>query len=566
MLRQALDWLDERTGYRRLLSAVLDEPLPGGSRWMYVTGSGLLFALVLQAVTGVALAMYFSPSTTDAWGSVLYLQTRVTLGWLVRGIHHFGASAMVVLAVIHMVQVFVVGAYKRPRELNWMTGVVLLFLVLGFSLTGYLLPWDQRGYWATQVATRIMGGAPVAGPWLQTLLQGGADYGNLTLTRFYALHVFVLPALATGLVILHVALFRRHGVTPSWRLSPARLAAAEPFWPAQVLKDTTWMAVILATLVALAALVGAPLDAPADPSSTYDARPEWYFLFLFQLLKYFEGPAVLVGTVVIPTACAAFLLLLPFLDRAPSRSPRHRKPWVLGFFGLLGGAVALTGLAVRDDHRDAAHQAHRITAAEQADLAKTYAAIGGIDAEGEVILYRGHRLFEDRGCLTCHAISGRKEPVQKRGFELTGFLSRRWFHDFLMNPDGPAYCGGLKCEGVMPAQADLGQEKLIPLVELLASQSGLDLSPPIDADLARKGMAVFEGEVCTTCHTFDGTALVGPTLGKFGTRRHLRDFLEHPDAPHHFGDFNAMPSFADLPPNEKEHLVAYLRHLHTLSK
>ena len=564
MFAKVLDWLDSRVGWRAAARTALDEPVPGGSRWMFVTGSGLVFAFSLQAITGIVMAMYFSPSTTDAWGSVYYLQNEVRFGWLVRGLHHFGSSAMVVLAVVHMVQVFVYGAYKRPREMNWLVGVLLLFVVLGFSLTGYLLPWDQKGYWATQVATRIMGTAPIAGPVMQALMQSGTEYGNLTITRFYALHVFVMPGALIALLALHVALFRRHGVTAWWRLSREELARRmERFWPAQIFKDTVFMLLIVGVLLGLAILVGAPLDAPAEPSSNYDARPEWYFLFLFQLLKYFEGPMALIGTIVIPTLGAAFLFLLPFLDRSESRAPSTRKPWFILFFSMIGAVVALTAVALVEDRGDAQFNAHAATQEERAALAKSYVEAGGIDAAGTVILYHGHQIYEEQRCLACHKVDGRESPEKKQGFDLTGYLSRDWYRTFLKNPSGHRFCGGLKCQDVMPPP-ELTDGDKAALVEMLASQSGLPHDPPIDADLVTDGVKAFDDNGCTNCHTLDGTALVGPSLEGHGSVPWLRAFLADPGADVHFGQFNDMPAYTDILPGELDHLIAYLRFLNTL--
>src|SRR5262249_22622272 len=160
-----------------------EEPVRGGARWAYVFGSVLTFLLALQAATGILLASYYSPAVTTAWASVAAIQDHLWLGWFIRGLHSYGASAMVVVVVSHFVQVTLFAAYKAPRELNWMVGVLMAGLVMAFSLTGYLLPWDQKGYWATQVATSVMGTLPLAGPKLQQLLQGGPAYGNYTLTH-----------------------------------------------------------------------------------------------------------------------------------------------------------------------------------------------------------------------------------------------------------------------------------------------------------------------------------------------------------------------------------------------
>src|SRR5690606_32575910 len=192
MLAKIIDWLDERAAIRKLWHEAADEEVPGGARARYVFGSVLMFLFMQQVVLGILLAFYYSPSATDAWASTAYLNDQVTYGWFLRGLHHHGSSAMVVVVVLHLLQVVWSGAYRKPREVNWWTGLVMGAIVLAFALTGYLLPWDQKGYWATQVATGIMGSVPGGEP-LQQFVQGGPEYGNLTLTRFFALHVFVLP-------------------------------------------------------------------------------------------------------------------------------------------------------------------------------------------------------------------------------------------------------------------------------------------------------------------------------------------------------------------------------------
>src|SRR3954452_10751361 len=242
----------------------LDEPIPGGARWRYVFGSALSTTFLIQVGTGLLLLLSYSPSSSTAWGSVFYINEAMVAGWFIRGIHHFGSQAMVILLALHLLQVLWAGAYRRPREVNWWFGMALMFLTLGFSLTGYLLPWDQKGYWATKVATNIAGGAPVVGPYLQKVVVGGPDYGNQTLTRFYGLHVGVLPALLVLSLVAHVALFRKHGVT-----APRSTRPTEAFWPRQVFMDTVASLLVLGVLVGLVLMFhGADLDAPADPSTS----------------------------------------------------------------------------------------------------------------------------------------------------------------------------------------------------------------------------------------------------------------------------------------------------------
>src|SRR6266542_4580482 len=200
----------ERTGWRLLKQVLFLEPLPGGSRWAAAFGSLLLFAFALQVVTGVLLMMNYAPSVETAWSSVHFIQNDVPLGAFIRALHHWGSSAMVILLLSHLVQVFVWGAYKKPREFTWMVGVLLLVCTLGLAFTVYLLPWDQKAYWATRVGLSIASTTPGVGDSLRALLQGGPDMGNLTLTRVFALHTFVLPALVIILVVVHLYLFRLH--------------------------------------------------------------------------------------------------------------------------------------------------------------------------------------------------------------------------------------------------------------------------------------------------------------------------------------------------------------------
>ncbi len=568
MLRKIVDFVEDRTGLISLGKAALHEHIPGGPRWAYVFGSGLALTFTIQAVTGILLAFYFSPSTTDAWGSVYAIQHQVTMGWLIRGLHHFGSSAMVVLCVLHMLQVFLFGAYKKPREVNWLTGLMLLGLIMGFSLTGYLLPWDQKGYWATKVATNIAGGLPLIGETIQTLFQGGSDYGNRTLTGFYALHVFVLPVLTVGLIGLHVYLFRRHGVTPPPGLSEAELKSKSGwFWPVQVLMDAVFVLAILALLIALSVWVGAPLDAPADPASEYDARPEWYFLFLFQLLKYFEGPMVLFGTVVLPGLATVFLVLLPFLDRAEDRRLAARKLWAVVFFAGVGAVVLLTVVAAREDGANPEFQEKLAEAARDAEEARRYAANEewGIDARGAVVLFEGHKVFRQQRCDECHETL---EIIEEdKGPSLRGYLSRVWLERFLRNPSHPKHFGVTKLkydedEGTGMDAADLEPGQFAPMVEFLASLSGEAYDPPIDRALAAKGATLFEDGDCSGCHTLDGTSGEGPALEGFGGKQWLADMMAQPTGELFYGELgDGMPAFDHLSPSEMNYLIAWLLHL-----
>ena len=333
-LAALLDWLDDRTGFRNIRGHLLDEKLPPGTAWFFTLGSVLLFGLSVQILTGTLLALYYAPTPDHAWDSVRFIGTEVRLGGFLRGLHHWGASVVVVVAVLHLARVVFFGSYRKPRELNWIVGIILLHVILAFGLTGYLLPWDQRAYWATVVAINISKLTPGVGEYVAALLRGGPEIGALTLTRWYALHVLVLPPVLAGLVLLHLYLMRRQGISGPIR---ERAGVKVPFFPTQAgARPRRWPSVAGVLLAALA-WKGAPaLEPPADPtSSNYIPRPEWYFLGLFQLLKYFPGKLEVVGALVVPGIAMTLLALLPWIDRGPTRAWRHRGLILTGF-GSLG--------------------------------------------------------------------------------------------------------------------------------------------------------------------------------------------------------------------------------------
>ena len=206
------DWLDERVGWRSIWNAIFLRKVPKVN-WFYALGSATLFVAVLQIVTGILLTIYYVPTPDHAYDSVQFITTQVPAGWLIRGLHHYGASAMVILSVLHMIRVIVYGAYKFPREITWFSGVGLLLVVVGFGFTGYLLPWDQKAFWATTVGTRIAGVAPVVGDATLRIMRGGEDLSAVTLARFFGVHVWVLPAALLILLGIHLYLVIRIGIS-----------------------------------------------------------------------------------------------------------------------------------------------------------------------------------------------------------------------------------------------------------------------------------------------------------------------------------------------------------------
>jgi ubiquinol-cytochrome c reductase cytochrome b subunit len=403
-----------RTGWRELKEHLLLEPVLGGSRWAAAFGSLLLFNFILQVLTGILLVTCYAPSVGTAWQSVNYIQHEAPLGWLVRGVHHWGSSSMVILLLLHLGQVFIWGAYKRPRELTWMTGVLLLAATLGLAFTGYLLPWDERAYWASKVGLGIVSTVPFVGERLRLLLQGGPDMGNLTLTRFFALHGFVLPGAIIGLIVVHLYFFRLHGVTTAWWRSDTELLKdREPFWPGQVWKDAVVALALLLILVGWTYKYAAPLGDMADPSKAYEARPEWYFMFLFQLLKHFRGPYEVLGTFVLPTLFFCVLFFWPLLDRNPSRDPR-RRPVAMTIFSI--STLSLVGLTIRAVATDVRMTEPAAAVASAPPVKPPAAPLQKVNVAD---LYATH-------CLACHGVDGTGNALRAALPTVPNFTDAVW--------------------------------------------------------------------------------------------------------------------------------------------
>ena len=346
MASRLYQWIDRRLRLKPLEQTLLNEPIPGGASWNYVFGSATLFLFVLQALTGMFLMVYYVPSTDHAYDTVQYIQHEVWGGWFVRGLHHWGASAVMIAIGLHMLQVFFDGAYKRPRELMWVVGVILLAMMLAFGFTGYLLPWDQNAYWATQVGINMVGSVPLIGDFLVKALRGGETLGALTLSRFFAMHVAFLPAAIVIGIMIHLFILRRVGPAGPHDEAKAK-TGSETFYPRQVFMDAVVMLGVFIIVATLAGTVEFPLADKADPSDhSFIPVPEWYFLFHYQLLKYAPGALGPLATWLLPALFFAALLLLPFVDRNPERHPSSR-PVVLGtglsfliiVFSLLGTSL-----------------------------------------------------------------------------------------------------------------------------------------------------------------------------------------------------------------------------------
>src|SRR5665213_1853103 len=272
-------WLNHRTGLDDLRRTALDEPIPGGARFAYIFGSGLLFIFISQVITGIFLALYYVPSADHAHTTVAYITKAVTAGSFLRSIHAYGSSAMVILLLLHVTQTFLYGSYKGRRELLWLSGCVLFAFVLCMAFTGYLLPWDQKAYFASAVGTNIAGEVPFIGAWLKEFMRGGADMGTLTLSRFFVAHVLGVPAAIFAFIALHVYLFRKTGAAGPISENPVSpQLPAEPFYPRQAVVDAVFALSIIVVLALIAHFEPFDLGPSANPADThYLPRPEWYY-------------------------------------------------------------------------------------------------------------------------------------------------------------------------------------------------------------------------------------------------------------------------------------------------
>jgi ubiquinol-cytochrome c reductase cytochrome b subunit len=403
-MRRLRDWVDERLQITPLLRSFLDRRIPAQVSWAHTLGSATLLFLVVQIATGIVLSLSYVPSPDAAYESVLYID-QTPFGALVRGIHHWSAGLLVILVGLHALRVFIWAAYRYPRELTWIVGALLFFVVLGFAFTGYLLPWDQKAYWATVVGTNIAGSAPLIGRNILEFLRGGPELGAVTLARFYGVHVWVLPALLIGMVGFHVFAVIRQGIASSPRGRPlvavipgeSRRAAyereyhaekevGEPFWRALV-KDATVSVVLLAVVIGLAIFAGATLEPKANPNATgYAPRPEWYFLDLFQLLWYFTGGFESLIIFGFFSIAAVVFLLIPFIDRSHERLPL-RRPVAMALVGLV--VVGVVGLTV-------------VGATSSPAGIATVPPVAGMTAQQ----IEGLKVYNAEGCSSCHAVRG----------------------------------------------------------------------------------------------------------------------------------------------------------------
>ncbi len=530
------EWLENRLGLKTSAQEFLLEPLPDKIGWAHVLGSMLLALFIILLLSGVLLSFVYSPSPENAHASVRYLTEEMKGGAWLRGIHHWSAYLMVAVLGLHLLRTFVYASYRKPREATWIVGVLLLLCVLAFAQTGFLLPWDQMAYWGTEVTIRIISTAPVLGSKIGLLLRGGSTISSFTLSRFYSLHTVILPLITVLLILAHLLFIRRYGITAPWSNTDENPPRNTPFYPFQTVKDSAAMLFIVIVVFLLASLLPPSLGNPADPSdNSIVPRPDWYFLFLFQLLHYFQGKWEVIGTFVLPNLGILLLLSIPFIDRNPSRM-LSRRPVAIA---LLVFAVCswgfLTYAAVVQRPEEKTKQYPRGLSVSRSEKVKRPSEIGGI------------YVLQQR-CLECHAMTAAgNRPLQilaRNQFPAGG----SWLKDHL---EKNGRDGSLSNEQV---------NELMSVLRIVTNdQSHLLYTIPRPV---RFGAHTFYTNFCINCHTIDGQGgKKGPDL----TIRPLRSkewHIQHIRDPQSVTPGSKMQEFSDFSNAEYSALADYLLYLH----
>jgi ubiquinol-cytochrome c reductase cytochrome b subunit len=536
-LRELNEWLDHRTGLPTAARNFLYEEIPASSGWHQVLGSVAMFLFLVQAFTGALLAFNYAPTPGEAYNSLRYILTDLTGGHLMRGLHHWGASMMIVVVVMHMVQVFLYGAYKKPRETTWMVGVVLLLLTLAYGLTGYLLPWDNRAYWGTVVTTKIAAGAPLLGPYLTRLLGGEGSIGVVTFARFFGMHVLLLPPATALLIGVHVYLVRKHGVAPA---PGDDLLPKKKFYPEQVFKDTVAIFIAFAILFTMALAVRVPLEQLADPTDTaYIPRPEWYFLFLFQFLKLMPGALEVFGSIVLPGIAVLTLILVPFIDRGQIMRVTKRT---FAAAVVILAALAWTGLTTA---------AVITTPKEASEVAVDYSApTDWMELSPEEMAGVGY--FRQENCISCHAVGGNGATIGPDLTKTTIHRNAAWMIQHFKSPAGVR-------PGTSMPPIQLSDPQLNSLAAFLLklnpdNATALDAAP----SFAVEGALVYQTNHCGDCHKVNSAGMaVGPVLNGLDKRR-SRSWVED-----HFADPPKLSPGSIMPPykfsqKDLDSITAYL--------
>lgn len=573
------EWLDQRLGYRGYVRQIRNRVLPDGPSWWYTSASCLFWLLIIECFTGLLLMASYSPSMSSAWASVHFIDQSAA-GRFLRGIHHYASHAMIILFGLHVLRVLVMGAYRAPREIVWITGLLLFPLVIVWTVTGNPLSASQKGIAQIQVEGSILGGTPIIGPMLQRLLFGGDEIGNLTLTRLYFLHVGLMPLLVGALSFVHLHQVMRHS---PYRPADTNGSAAEtnllPYFPYQSVRNMITLTAAVGILSWIAWQHGAPLHAPADPDLPHSPRPEWYFRWLFELRRHFTGNTEFIATLVVPAAFLLAFLAVPVLDRKiPGRIGVLLRLLVVAV--CAGGWSWLTWVSYQQDTRDKEYQAAIIEFETLSARARELADRHAVSPDGAVMLLRndpvtqGPRLFA-KHCSSCHSwtdASGKGIlAAESSAPNLYGFGSPDWIMGFL-DPErfsGKDYFGAtpfkdgdmaqhvrsLKEEAGEDGQAEL-TKKLQAVAAALAAEAG---TVPADSAQVTQGKELLvSGVGCVDCHKFQDQGELGaaPDLTGYASKDWLSAMIAAPNHPRFYGERNdRMPSFAADPAHPELNLL-----------
>lgn len=476
-LRAVGAWFDYRLSLRATLVPLLEHPIPRASAgpmgWWYVFGSASLTLLLVQIVTGIGLALVYVPAGAMAYDSLLYLNYDQFLGWFLRALHYYAGSGMVVLVLAHITQVFLHGAYKYPRELTWVVGVLLLLCTLGMFFSGQILRWDPDAYWGLAVAGSMAGRVPVLGPWVVRTLLGGPVIGGDSLSRFFALHVFVIPGALLLFLAVHLWLVLKRGISappaPGQPVDPKtydveyekQLQHGVPFFGDAMRKDALFSALAVLAVVILAAVLGPKgPSGPPDPTlSGANPRPEWPFLWLFALLSLSPPGAETFIILVLPLILIGVLFLVPFVSNRGERAPSRRPVAVLAVVVIYTVLGALTYQGVTSPWSP------RMTAWSGDPVPERF-------VEGSSPLrLQGAALFQNKNCRNCHALDG---VGGRRGPDLTT-VGTRLTHGQLIDQVSNGTPGG----GNMPAYGkQMSPAEMTALVAFLEGLRPPGVPPP----------------------------------------------------------------------------------------
>jgi quinol-cytochrome oxidoreductase complex cytochrome b subunit/mono/diheme cytochrome c family protein len=570
-----VDWLDLRLDYRLIRNRLSNRILPNGPGWAYTSASCLLWLLVIQCFTGLLLMATYCPSMTSAWASVHFID-QTSAGRFLRGIHHYASHAMIILFGVHVLRVLSTAAYRAPRELVWITGLLLFPLMIVWTVTGNPLSVSQKGIAQIEVEGNILGSTPILGPFLRRLLFGGEEIGSLTLTRLYFLHVGLLPVLIGGLCFVHLHQVIKHSpyrAADNDDSTPAELT----YWPNQTIRNMIALMVVVGIISFFAWKDGAPLHAPADPDLAFSPRPEWYFRWLFELRRYFSGNTEFIATMVIPSAFLLAFMAAPFVDRFGSNwiSAACRALIIVACFG---GWSWLTILSYLQDSRDSAYLAETAEFDKLSARALALAETEPITDKGAIELLRrdpqtqGPRLFA-RHCASCHSHtdSQGRGPVaaEPSAPNLFGIGTADWNAGFL-DPDrivSDDYFGLTKFRDGDMAQHVRDQfggdddaakkVKIHAIAVALAAEAGLEQD---DSALVSTGRELIKsGSGCTDCHRFHDQGDLGtaPDLTGYASASWLKQLISKPTDVRFYADRNdRMPEFASDPGHPELNLLS----------